>query len=130
MSMRFAKQTIKSLVREYGTTSKIILTKYIQGQHDFKNAATNNGVESLIVVGVALPKTLNSVFFQRSTLPYDKKLRPFLIQTSACLDEWVKDGNYLTYLDERYNIKHSDYLEGIYYYVLASSDGDEPSDNT
>ena len=128
MSMQFAKDAVRSLIEQYGTTKKLTLTMYTVGPVDFQNAAPNNGVDSITVSGIALPKTLNTVFLPRSTLPVDRKFRPFLIETRRCKRDWVKEGNYLTYLGERYNIKFSDVVEDIYYYILATSDGDESYD--
>jgi hypothetical protein len=130
MSFAFAKQTIRMLLSQYGTSSKIKLTKYYVGETDFKNAEPNNGVETLDIFGIAMPKGLNVAFLQKSTFAIDKKSRVFLFGVDVCTQDWVKEGNYVTYLEERYNIKYSDYLEGIYFYVVASSAGDEEYDRT
>lgn len=128
MSFHFARQTIKMLLRDYGTPKKITLTRYKIGSVNFQSASPANSVEHKIVTGIALPDNINAVFFAKSILPYDKKSRPFVISTVNCPADWVKEGNYLTYMGIRYNIKWSDALEGIYYYVIATADGDEPND--
>ena len=58
----------------------------------------------------------------------DKKGREFITNDPKCTSIWMKEGNYLTYLGERYNIKSSELIEGYYYFVRATAIGDETGD--
>ncbi len=126
MSLYFIKQTLQSLKKDYGTNG-ITLTKYTVGQVDYTTANPSNSVTSITVGGIVLPKSLNVSFLPKTTLSADKKTREFIINDPRCTEDWVKEGNYLTYLGERYNIKMSDYVEGYYYFVRATAIGDEPA---
>jgi hypothetical protein len=124
MSLKFIKQTLKALQKEYGSGS-ITLSKYAAGAVDFTTATPNMTVTSIVVYGIAMPKTLNTLFLPKSLLDFDKKMREFIINDPACTADWVKEGNYLTYGGERYNIKWSEHVEGYYFNVKATAIGDE-----
>lgn len=124
MSLSFVERTLKSLQRHYGVND-IRLTKYTVGTIDFTVASSTSGVQSITVRGIAMPKSLNVAFLQKFQTPTDKKSRDFLINDPTCTQEWVKEGNFLTYLGERYNIKMSETLENYYFFVSATSTGDE-----
>lgn len=125
MSLQFIKQTIRSLRQLYGTT-KLVMTKYTVGVPDFTTATPANTVDMITVSGIVLPRNINAVFFPKSS-PFvlDRTARQFIIEINKCSTEWVKEGVFITYLGERYNIKWADTLEGYYYYVVGSSAGEE-----
>ena len=128
MSLRFIKYAIDSLQRSYGTNN-ILLTRYIVGNVDFTIAKPTNTSESITIRAIPLPKTLNVAFLPKSSVfTIDKKGREFITNDPKCTSLWMKEGNYLTYLGERYNIKSSELIEGYYYFVRATAIGDETGD--
>ena len=127
MSLQFIKQTLRSLRKDYGT-GEITLTRYKIGDVDFINAAPSNTITSIVVCGIALPKALNVAFLPKTTLTVDRKTREFIIDDPNCTADWVKEGNYITYQGERYNIKWSESVENYYFFVRATSAGDEAAE--
>jgi hypothetical protein len=126
MSLYFARQTIKRLLRDYGTREPITLTRYIKGDVDYANPIPANKTETLIVQGIAMPKNTNTVWFQRSTFTWDKNIRLFVILVTRTLTpDWLVEGANLTYQGQTFNIKSADLLEGVYYHVTATADGNE-----
>jgi len=56
---------------------------------------------------------------------WDKNARSFLLLSYKNLSEWVKEGQFLIYKDKQYNIKSSEQVEDMYYYVMTTSVGTE-----
>lgn len=129
MSLRFIQRTLKSLQNSYGSNN-IKLSKYTVGAVDFTTATPTNSVDTITIRGIALPKNLNVAFLPKmSPFTIDKKSREFVLTDPRVTADWVKDGNYLDYLGERYNIKSSEMLEGYYYFIRAIANGDEIGDD-
>lgn len=127
MSLYFLRETVESLKADYGTRN-IILSKYVLGSIDFKTAdVSTNDVTQLTVKGIALPKSINTMFLSKTKdgFTWDKNSRSFILLSYKNLSEWVKEGQFIIYRKRQYNIKSSESVEDMYYYVQCTSVGNE-----
>lgn len=127
MSLYFLRETVESLRADYGTCN-IILSKYVLGPIDFKTAnVQTNDIAKIEVKGIALPRSINTMFLSKTKdgFTWDKNSRNFILLSYKNLSDWVREGQYIVYRDKHYNIKSSESVEDMYYYVQCTSVGNE-----
>ncbi|MDE1971184.1 MAG: hypothetical protein KGI50_06460 [Patescibacteria group bacterium] len=100
------------------------LYELILGQPNFETGVSTETKKCHKVKAIALPVELHTLFYKSQFVQtYDEYERQFIILDIKCDPTWIEQGQFLGYKKQRYNIKSSEKYEGIYYYVVATTQG-------
>lgn len=116
----FMIDTIYHLQKEYGCMVQLYQT--VTSAPDFTTGLASTTTKNIKVPAIALPLDIAKEWFKRQAVySYDEFERYFIILANKIQPFWVNKGQYLGYNNNRYNIKSSNQVESIYYFVCATT---------